>query len=78
VHVRDLGIPHPAEGRLAIDLLDGEDVGGEEPHVAADALVIDGGALHRRIGLAMDCLAILGVEDLQVPGTCCDARSAPD
>jgi len=49
VHVIDIRIHHPTEGRLAIDLLDRQDVGVEEPHIAPYPLIICGGAFHRGI-----------------------------
>jgi hypothetical protein len=49
VHVIDLRIHHPTDGRLTVDLLDGEDVRVEEPHVASDALIIRGGTLDGRV-----------------------------
>jgi hypothetical protein len=68
MHVVDVGIHDPTQSRLAVDLLDGEDVGVEEPHVAAYPVIIRGGAFHRRIGLEIGRLTILSMEVLQVPG----------
>jgi hypothetical protein len=68
VHVIDLGIHHPTERRLAIDLLDGEDIWLKKPHVAPDAVVIRDRAFHRRVCPGIGRLAILGLEVLQVPG----------
>jgi hypothetical protein len=49
VNVIDLGIHHPAEGLFTIDLLDGEDVGVEEPHIAAHPVIIRGGTCDRGV-----------------------------
>jgi hypothetical protein len=51
VHVIDLQIDDPTEGRLTIDLLDRQDIRVEEPHVAADALIIRGDAFDGRVRL---------------------------
>jgi hypothetical protein len=64
VDVIDIRIHHPTESRLAIDLLDRQDVRVEEPYVAPDALVIYTHAAHRRVRLGIGRLPILGREVL--------------
>jgi hypothetical protein len=42
MEVIDIRTRRPTEGGLALDLLNGEDIGVEEPHIAADALALRG------------------------------------
>ena len=67
VYVVDVRVHDAAQRLLAVHLLHGEDVGVEEPHIAAEALVIHGGAGDGRVRPRVGRLAVLGVEVLQVP-----------
>ena len=66
MHVVDIRIHHPLQCLLTIDLLDGQDVGVEEPHIAAHPVVVAVLPLHR---VVEDRLAVGPVQVPEVPGS---------